>query len=444
LRPRGEAGPISGKLFYKATLKILLLDQAFYPDVVSVAQHAADLAAALADGGHEVTVVASRRAYDSPSQTFPQSEVWRGVRVFRVRSTGFGKGAHWRRALDILSFYLFCTMRLALLPRFDVVVAMTVPPLISFVAALYVRIKGGSLISWVMDLNPDEAVAAGALREGSLLVRGLSRVLQFSLSSSAAVVVLDRFMRDRVAAKGIPQKRIFVLPPWAHDSVVRYDEDARQRFRAENGLSGKFVVMYSGNHSPCHPLDTLLEAARQMAEDPSVVFLFVGGGSQFPRVREFALRNSLAQVICLPYQPLEALAGSLSAADLHVVLMGDKLVGTVHPCKIYNILATGRPYLYVGPSPNHITDLARAASSDSAYFANHGETDVVISNIRKAAALGPRRCPAHEELAQKFSGTAIIPRLISVIEHSVEIASPDEGAEIAAQCAERSSQPPAV
>ena len=206
-------------------MKVLILNQAFYPDVVSVAQHAADLAAALVDGGHEVSVVASRRAYDSPSQTFPQSDVWRGVRVFRVRSTGFGKGAHWRRALDILSFYLFCTMRLALLPRFDVVVAMTVPPLISFVAAVYVRIKGGSLISWVMDLNPDEAIAAGALREGSLLARGLSRALQFSLSSSAAVVVLDRFMRDRVAAKGIPHKRIFVLPPWAHDSVVRYDED---------------------------------------------------------------------------------------------------------------------------------------------------------------------------------------------------------------------------
>ena len=425
-------------------MKILLLNQAFYPDVVSVAQHAADLAAALSDGGHEVTVVASRRAYDSPSQTFPQSDVWRGVRVFRVRSTAFGKGAQWRRALDILSFYLFCTMRLARLPRFDVVVAMTVPPLISLAGALFVRIKGGSLISWVMDLNPDEAIAVGALREGSFLARTLSHLLRFSLFSSAAVVVLDRFMRDRVAAKGIPHKRIFVLPPWAHDSVVRYDEDARQRFRAANGLDGKFVVMYSGNHSPCHPLDTLLEAALKMAAEPNLVFLFVGGGSQFPQVREFARRNSLAHVICLPYQPLEALAGSLSAADLHVVLMGDKLIGTVHPCKIYNILATGSPYLYVGPSPNHITDLARAASSDSAYFAHHGETDVVISNIRKAAALGTRRCPAHEELAQKFSGTAIIPRLISVIEHSAGMASPDEGAKMAAQCAERSSQPPAV
>ena len=181
-----------------------------------------------------------------------------------------------------------------------------------------------------------------------------------------------------------------------------------------------------------------------MAEEPNVVFLFVGGGSQFPRVREFALRNSLAQVICLPYQPLEALAGSLSAADLHVVLMGDKLVGTVHPCKIYNILATGSPYLYVGPSPNHITDLARAASSDSAYFANHGETDVVISNIRKAAALGHRRCPAHEELARHFSGTAIVPRLISVIERGAGIAGPDEEPEMTTQCAERSSQPPAT
>ena len=174
-------------------MKVLILNQAFYPDVVSVAHHAADLAAALAGAGHEVTVVASRRAYDPPSQTFPQSEVWRGVRVFRVRSTAFGKAAHCRRAPDMLSFYPFCTKRLALLPRLDVAVAMTVPPLISLAAALFVRLKSGSLISWVMDLNPDESVAAGALREGPLLVRGLSGVLQFSLCSSAA-------LRDRVEA----------------------------------------------------------------------------------------------------------------------------------------------------------------------------------------------------------------------------------------------------
>src|SRR6266699_3329465 len=65
-------------------------------------------------------------------------------------------------------------------------------------------------------------------------------------------------------------------------------------------------------------------------------------------------------IVCLPYQPLSALAGSLSAADLHVVVMGEPFVGIVHPCKIYNVLAVCAPVLYLGPRPNHVTEILDA------------------------------------------------------------------------------------
>ena len=55
-------------------MRILLLNQCFYPDVVSTAQHLTDLAVALAERGHSVTVVASRRGYDNPSKRFPACE----------------------------------------------------------------------------------------------------------------------------------------------------------------------------------------------------------------------------------------------------------------------------------------------------------------------------------------------------------------------------------
>src|SRR5439155_2433474 len=51
-------------------------------------------------------------------------------------------------------------------------------------------------------------------------------------------------------------------------------------------LDDKFVVMYSGNHSPCHPLDTLLEAARRLEKERDIVFCFVGGGSEWAKIKE--------------------------------------------------------------------------------------------------------------------------------------------------------------
>ena len=397
-------------------MKILLLNQAFHPDVVSTAQHASDLARALAAQRHRVTVVCNRRAYDSPSVTFPRAETWHGVTIRRISGTGFGKTGKWSRAFDFASFLANCLARLCTLGRFDCVVALTSPPLISFLGVIYARLTGARLILWLMDINPDEAVAAGWLRERSLPERVLSWCLAASVRGAARIVVLDRFMRQRIEAKGIPADRISVVSPWIHSDAVCWDVEGRRQFRERHSLVGKFVVMYSGNHSPCHPLDTVLHAAREMAADANVAFLFVGGGSQFRRVQEFAATHSLPNVQCLPYQRLESLGGSLSSADLHLVVMGDSFVGIVHPCKIYNILATGSPYLYIGPSPSHVTELANGAPAGSAWLARHGDVEGVVACIRQAAALGQRRCPDNTALARQFSAASLLSRMIAIVE----------------------------
>src|SRR5207249_2645845 len=74
------------------TMRILLLNQAFHPDVVSSGQHLTDLALALVARGHAVTVVTSRRAYDDPKVRFARRERWNGIEIIRTGSTGLGKG----------------------------------------------------------------------------------------------------------------------------------------------------------------------------------------------------------------------------------------------------------------------------------------------------------------------------------------------------------------
>ena len=370
-------------------MRILILNQAFYPDVVSTAQHASDLAAALSARGHEVAVVCSRRAYDNPEQQFARTETWNNVRITRVYCLALGKKSRLSRALVFASFMSHCSFTLLRSGRFDVILAMTSPPLISFLAALLARLRGGRLVAWIMDLNPDEAIAAQWLPENTLAARALSILLRHSLRQAAQIVVLDRFMRERVVRKGVAASRITVIPPWPHETAVQYDPTGREAFRAKHGLTGKFVVMYSGNHSPCHPLDTLLKAAKAVSHRDDVAFCFVGGGSEFGKVEAFAADHALKNVLSLPYQPLDRLSGSLSAADLHVVVLGDPFVGVVHPCKIYNILAIGIPALYIGPPESHITELLRSDLSRSrAFLACHGEADLVASHIAHAASIG--------------------------------------------------------
>lgn len=427
---------------------------------MATSQYLTDLALALQDRGHQVTVVASQRAYDDPDQRFPGHEVWRGITIHRVGSTRFGKGAKWKRAADFASFILACCFRLLTLPRHDVVLALTSPPLISFIGAWLAKLRGSRFVYWVMDFNPDEAIAAGWLRADSLTGKLLDRMSRFSLRRADRIIALDRFMRDRIVGKGIAAAKVAVLPPWALDDQVRFDAAGRDEFRRQHGLTDKFVVMYSGNHSPIHPLDTVLEAARLLAEREDIVFAFIGGGSEFKRIQQEKLKADTLKaggqesgdrswkkgegreqgreelktqinsspptsnsqlptpnLFCLPYQPLNQLSASLSAADLHVVVMGDPFVGLVHPCKIYNILTVGAPVLYVGPQPSHVTEILAGRGQHPQISVRHGDGRGLAEQILALRTkLGAGRPSADGLRLEEFSKRTVLPQFLAVLE----------------------------
>ena len=414
-------------------MKILLLNQTFYPDVMATAQYLSELAAALAERGHEVTVVTGRRAYDQPDKLFAARETWRGVNIFRVASTRLGKRAKWHRAVDFASFILASCFRLLFLPRHDVVLALTTPPLISFIGAWRAKLWRAKFCYWVMDMNPDEAIAAGWLNADSFTAKMLERMSRFSFRRASWIIALDRFMRDRIVAKGIASEKIAVLPPWSQDQDVRFDAAGREQFRQQHGLTGKYVVMYSGNHSPVHPLDTLLVAAEQFAGEAGIVFAFVGGGSEFKRVQRWAaekaesrkqsadrekleIGNWKLEILCLPYQPLAQLSASLSAADAHVVVMGEAMLGLVHPCKIYNMLAVGAPVIYVGPQPSHVTEILAAPGAEHPWISvRHGEGEQLAERIRQLrTTAAARQIPA--ALTAAFAKNVLLPQMIAGLE----------------------------
>jgi colanic acid biosynthesis glycosyl transferase WcaI len=394
-------------------MKVLILNQAFYPDVVATAQYGTELAQALVQAGHEVHALAASRGYDDPKQEFSAREVWGKIQIFRVSSLGLGKGSKLRRACEFAWFMAACGVRLLFLARFDVIVCLTSPPIISFLAAWVKVLKKSKLVYWTMDINPDEAIAAGWLRADSLVAKGLVAAQSFSIRKSDRIVVLDRFMEERLRAAS-PASSIAVIAPWPHDCVA-FNQQGRGLFRKQHGLTDKFVIMYSGNHSPCHPLTLLLEAAIELQHDDGFRFTFVGGGSEFLRVKKFASDRGLGNIITLPYQPKQNLSSSLAAADLHVVVMGDPFVGIIHPCKIYNILALGAPFLYIGPSESHITDLVSRLGPSANCFASvrHGDIAATVLAIRNARS---RATYGASALKDVFKSGELPARFVSTIE----------------------------
>jgi hypothetical protein len=141
-------------------------------------------------------------------------------------------------------------------------------------------------------------------------------------------------------------------------------------------------------------------------------------------VRAFAAENQLTNILCLPYQSLDDLAGVLSAADLHAVVMGDQFVGIVHPCKIYNVLAVGSPFLYIGPEESHIADIARSLKTEgSALLATHGAATLVAELISDCfdhsfARADEEAAVRRQIIAELGSRDTLMPMMIDLLERA--------------------------
>lgn len=336
---------------------LLVFSQTFVPDPAAVGQHMTDVAVAMAKRGHRVRVYASQRGYEDPTKCYPLRENMQGVEVRRLRWCSFGKKNLLIRIVGTASFLLQSFFVGLFTPRVKGIFFSTSPPMIGFAAVCLKKLRRVPIAYWAMDLNPDQLIMMGKIKKGSARARLLEAVNRFILRNSAVIFALDRFMADRLKKREKFSAPMPVAPPWSHDLAMNVLDHSANPFRHEHGLTGKFVFMYSGNHSLANPLKTILDAAVELKDNPTICFAFIGGGLGKKEVEAVKAEHNLKNILTLPYLPLERLKYSLSAADVHIVSLGDNMVGVIHPCKIYGAMAVGRPILFLGPAPSHVRDI---------------------------------------------------------------------------------------
>lgn len=398
---------------------ILLLSQAYVPDPASVGQHMADAAAELARRGHRVVVFTARRGYEDASRRFAPREERDGVEIHRLALASFGKGSLLLRLLAATSFVVQCVVRGLALRRLSVVLVSTVPPLCPLAALVLGRLRRCRVLYWCMDLNIDLLVAQGRLGADSWLARLSARMDRRILARADTIVALDRFMAARLGQRASVDGRLVVLPPWPHEDHLESIPHQANPFRRGQGINERFVVMFSGNLGMGNPVDTILEAALRLQDHPRLLFLFIGGGGGRRPIAELIERHRPTNVRLLPYQPLDRLRYSLSAADVHLVSVGDELVGLSHPCKVYGAMAVARPILLLGPAECHVADIL--AAHDVGWRVGHGDVDGAVRRLVAIAATEPARLAAMGTAARRcvaaqFSRVRLLDRFCQLVE----------------------------
>jgi colanic acid biosynthesis glycosyl transferase WcaI len=368
-------------------MRIVFIEQFYYPEGWGGAQLPRDVTTDLARAGCDVEVICGSDQYAAAE---PGAEVddprTSGVRIRRVPRL-FGGDIHRLKLLRQLWFYACALPMLIFRRRPDLVVTQTNPPLVVPIAVLASRLHRRPCMIIAQDIYPEVMRAHGMIDEGSWSAGLLTRVFGWAYRSARAIVSLGPVMTQRLLAKGVSSDRIIEICNWAtgDETVVR---GAANRLRNAWGLAGSFVLLYSGNLGVAHDVETPIRAMRTLGERvPELRLVFVGKGSRLAQAKDLVRELELQHVVQFrAFVPFELLPHSLGLADAALVTLLPGFEGLVVPSKLLGYMARAVPTLYVGPD----SDVSRLVElSHGGRCVPAGAVEEFADTVERWARSGP-------------------------------------------------------
>jgi glycosyltransferase involved in cell wall biosynthesis len=324
-----------------AALRVCYFNRSYWPDTGATGQLLTELAEDLvAVHGMDVTVVTGYPV--GSREAVPATDIHNGVRIIRARGTTLSPRRFFGRAANYVSYFLSAALVAIRLPRQDVTVALTDPPIIGL-AALAAGPRRG-MVFFCQDIFPE---VAGVLEDfrSPLVNAVLDRLNRFLLRRARRIIALGDTMAARlISGKGADPAKITVIHNWA-DTAAIVPSSKENAFAVAHGLHHRFVVLHAGNIGLSQNLDAVIDAAALLAARRDIVFLFIGDGNRRPALEEAVRQRGLENVRFLPYQPRDQLRWTYASSDVCLVSLKRGLAGYIVPSKVYPILAAGRPYI---------------------------------------------------------------------------------------------------
>jgi glycosyltransferase involved in cell wall biosynthesis len=322
-------------------MHILLIHQAFASlDEPGGTRHH-ELARALVQRGHRVTVIASPVSYLTGAASAAGDEVEPGISIRRAATYQALHRSFVHRVFAFASF-MVSSFFVGLGVRHVDLVWGTSPPIFQgWTAWMLARLKRVPFLFEVRDLWPSFAIAVGVLKN-PLLVR-LSLWLEHFLYRHADRVMVNS--PGYVAhVKECGARRTELVPNGADPAMFNPGDDGRA-FRATHGLEDKFVALYAGAHGMSNDLGVLLQSASLLATShPEIQIVFLGDGKEKPALQARAAEMKLSNVCFLPPVPKSGMAAALAGSDACIAILKPlDEYKTTYPNKVFDYMAAGRP-----------------------------------------------------------------------------------------------------
>ncbi|MCF2494189.1 WcaI family glycosyltransferase [Dyadobacter chenhuakuii] len=330
-------------------MRILIYGINYAPELTGIGKYTGEMASWLADKKHNVSVITAVPYYpewnihDNYKNTFWKKETIKGVEVYRCPLYVPKKITSLTRIIHEFSFLISSLpiwLKLLFAKKYDIVICVSPPFHLGFMALIYSKLKNSKLVIHVQDLQIDAAKELGMIRNPWLL-KVMFQLESFLLKSCSAISTISPGMRRKILLKGFPSSKIMLFANWVDEKVVHpvsKENSLRKQFGIE--LDDK-VILYSGNLGEKQGLELIIETAALYKNRSDIKFLIVGSGGGKLKLETMVAELNVTNVSFLPLQPIEQLSALLATADLHLVLQKKSASDLVMPSKLTGILAAG-------------------------------------------------------------------------------------------------------
>ncbi|MEH1774171.1 glycosyltransferase family 4 protein [Nostoc sp.] len=356
------------------SIKLSVITQFFPPDYAATGQLIEELVKQLGLQGVDIEVFTSQPGYAFSSHTAPAVEWADQIRIQRSRTAQLWPGRIRGKAVNGVLYTLRATLYLLKAwRRNNVLLLTTAPPFLPVIGYLAYILFRLPYVCILYDLYPDIAIALGVIPKRNWLVRLWRLINRQVWLKAKAIIVLSPAMKQKVVAH-CPEvaDKIFVIHSWANPEAIVPIAKQENWFAWKHNLVNKFTVLYSGNMGRCHDIDTMLEAAKQLQDEP-IQFVCIGGGAKRDELIIEVDRLDLKNFTFLPYQDQQVLPYSLTACDLSLVSVDATTEGLVVPSKLYSALASGRPIAVICSETSYLRELMAEANCGGTFDNGDGQ-----------------------------------------------------------------------
>jgi glycosyltransferase involved in cell wall biosynthesis len=220
----------------------------------------------------------------------------------------------------------------------------------------------------IFDVYPDVLVAYKFLGNKSFITNWWRKANRSIFNKARNVFTIAEGMKN-VLSQYIPSEKIKVVPLWADNRFLKPVAKGDNIFIRRYQLRDKFLVLYSGNIGHSHSVEALVEVAKKI-NDSNIMFVIIGEGDKKEEVATFIKQYKLENCLLLPWQDVEMLPHSLSAADLAVVALGKEASGFSIPSKTFSLMSVGKPLLCIADDSSELATLVKSRETGKCFAAD--------------------------------------------------------------------------